>query len=190
MTQFHLTVFATFILTFASAALPANTVTTITPRSNQVMLVNGKATVTFVVSGQGNEDSDCGIWIDYGDGDSPDTRVVGRRDGVFPREFSHTFNRAGQFSVVARGQRVKQTFGCSGSASTSVTILDAPASRRRGSLTTACPDGWQLREGSHNRQTGAFTCVAAFPAQPIDCGRGLRYFERDNTIGCRAVGQR
>jgi hypothetical protein len=46
-----------------------------------------------------------------------------------------------------------------------------------------------MREGSFSRQTGAFTCAPAYPAQQLDCGPGLRYFEADNQIGCRPTGR-
>lgn len=172
-------------LVMTPAALAANSITSIAPSANPVTLVNGKAVARFIVSGDGGDGSDCGVWVNYGDEDSPDTRVVGRRDGPFPREFTHTFNRAGQFTVTARGERVKQVSGCGGAASTSINVVEPQSNRRRAASASACPDGWALREGSYNRQTGAFTCVPAPPAEQIDCGRGLRYFERDNTIGCR-----
>lgn len=174
-------------LAFAPAAWAA-TITTITPHADRVVLVDGKATVRFTVSGQTNEDTDCGMWIEYGDKGSPDTRIIGRSTGHLPREFDHSFGTAGQFTVTARGQRVKQTFGCSGDASTVVTVVEERQSRRRAAA-ESCPDGWMLREGSFNRQTGAFTCTPAYPAQQMDCGPGLRYFESDKQIGCRPTGR-
>lgn len=176
-----------FTLAFAPAAW-ATTITTITPSASRVMLNNGQAMIRFTVSGQGNEATDCGMWIDYGDGGSPDTRIIGRDEGQLPRAFDHTFSAPGQYTVTAKGQRVKQTFGCSGSASTLVTVLEERQSRRQAAA-QACPDGWMMREGSYNRQTGAFSCTPAYPAQQMDCGPGLRYFEADNQIGCRATGR-
>ncbi|TAN54992.1 MAG: hypothetical protein EPN19_04070 [Betaproteobacteria bacterium] len=184
-------IFALTTMAFALApAAWANTINRITPEADRVALSDGRATVNFMVSGQGSE-GDCGIWIDYGDQGSPDTRIVGRRDGMLPREFVHTFSRAGQFTVTAKGRRVKTTMGCDGEASTVVTVIDAGERRRRGPAAEAsCPAGWGLREGSFDRKTGAFTCVPAYPEQRIDCGPNLRYFERDGTLGCRARGER
>ncbi len=184
MKKSSLVTITAFALAFAPAAW-ADTITTITPDANRVVLVNGKATVNFLVSGQSNEATDCGMWIEYGDNGSPDTRIIGRDSGFLPREFTHTFAAPGQFTVTAKGQRVKQTFGCSGAASTTVTVVEERQGRRRVDA-QSCPDGWQLREGSYNRQTGAFTCAPAYPAQRMDCGPGLRYFEGENLIGCRA----
>lgn len=177
-------------LAFAPAAWAA-TVTTITPHANRVVLQNGQATIRFTVAGQGNEATDCGLWIEYGDNGSPDTRIVGREEGLLPRAFDHNFTAPGQYTVTAKGQRVKQTFGCSGTATTVVTVLEERQERqnRRQAAAQACPDGWMLREGSFKRDTGAFTCTPAYPAQQMDCGPGLRYFENDNMVGCRATGR-
>jgi hypothetical protein len=178
-------------LGLAPVAWAAGTISAITPATNRVVLVDGKATIRFMVSGQGNEGNDCGIWVNYGDNENPDTRIIGRSEGNFPREFSHSFNRAGQFTVTAKGERVKQTFGCDGQALTTVTVVAAPVAEaprereRWRDREAACPDGWQVREGTFKRDTGAFTCVAMYPQERMDCGRGLRYFERDGQIGCR-----
>lgn len=179
-----------FALALALApAAQADTITRITPEADRIALVNGQATVKFVVSGQSTE-GDCGIWIDYGDQGSPDTRIIGRRDGELPREFVHTFNRPGQFTITATGRSVKSTTGCSGAVSTVVTLVEASRDRRRGPAAEAsCPAGWELREGSFDRQTGAFSCAPAYPQQRINCGPDLRYFERDDTIGCRPRGE-
>lgn len=188
MTRSSLVALTTFALAFAPAAW-ADIIIRIAPEADRVALVDGKATVRFTVHGR-NTEGDCGIWIDYGDQGSPDTRIIGGRDGALPREFAHTFSRPGQFTVTALGKRVKTTFGCDGQASTVVTVVEAGRDRRRGPAAEAsCPPGWGLREGSFDRRTGAFTCVPAYPQQRIDCGPGLRYFERDGMLGCRARGE-
>jgi hypothetical protein len=176
-----------FALAFGPAAM-ANTITTIAPSASRVMLNSGQAMVRFTVSGQGNEATDCGMWIEYGDNGSPDTRIIGNDEGLLPRAFDHTFTAPGQYTVTAKGQRVKQTFGCSGATSTVVTVIEERQSRRQ-AASQACPDGWMMREGLFSRQTGAFTCAPAYPAQQLDCGPGLRYFEADNQIGCRPTGR-
>jgi len=188
MTRFQLVALTTITFALAPAAW-ADTITRITPEADRVALVDGKVTVKFTVSGQSSE-GDCGIWVDYGDQGSPDTRIIGRREGMLPREFMHTFGRPGQFTITAKGRRVKTTNGCDGEVSTVVTVVAAGGDRRRGpAVEASCPAGWGLREGSFDRRTGAFTCVPAYPQQRIDCGPGLRYFERDNMIGCRVRGE-
>jgi hypothetical protein len=164
----------------------ADLITRITPEADRVAMVDGKATVKFMIHGR-NTEGDCGIWVEYGDQGSPDTRVIGRRVGsTLPKEFEHTFSRPGRYTVTATGKRVKTTAGCEGEASTVVTVVEAGRERGRGpAAAAACPQGWGLREGSFDRRTGAFTCVPAYPQQRIDCGPGLRYFERDGMLGCR-----
>jgi hypothetical protein len=178
------------LITFALApAAWADLITRITPEADRVALVDGKATVRFTVSGR-NTEGDCGLWVEYGDQGSPDTRILGGRDGPLPREFMHTFTRPGQFTVTAIGKRVKTTAGCDGQASAVVTVVEAARERGRGPAAAAsCPPGWALREGSFDRRTGAFTCLPAYPQQRIDCGPGLRYFERDGMLGCRVRGE-
>lgn len=188
MNRTFLSALTTIACTFATAAW-ADTITRIAPEADRVALVNGQATVRFMVSGQ-STGGDCGVWVDYGDQGSPDTRIISRRDGMLPREFTHTFGRPGQYTVTATGRNVKTTMGCEGAASTVITVVDAAGERRRGPVAeAACPAGWALRDGSFDQRTGAFTCVPAYPEQRMDCGRGLRYFERDGMIGCRARGE-
>ena len=161
----------------------------IVPAADRVALVDGKATVKFMVNGQSNE-GECGLWVEYGDQSPPDTHIVGKKAGsTLPKGFEHTFTRPGQFTVTASGRRVKTAAGCEGQASTVVTVAEAGRERGRGSGPATCPAGWALREGSFDRRTGAFTCVPAYPQQRIDCGPGLRYFERDGMLGCRHRGQ-
>ena len=171
---------------FANAQA-AGTITKIEPSSAAVVLQDGKATVKFTVSGTAEEGDNCGLWIEYGDGDSPDTRIVNQKEGLFPRTFDHTFTKAGGFSVNAKGQRVKQTFGCVGSASTFVNVTAPaaakPAAAAKATPAAACPDGWQL--ASQNKNTGEFSCNAKPPAAKLACGPGLAYYEKGSTIGCR-----
>ncbi|OGA05365.1 MAG: hypothetical protein A3H35_14505 [Betaproteobacteria bacterium RIFCSPLOWO2_02_FULL_62_17] len=185
---------------FANAQAAGN-ITKIEPNTATAVLQDGKATVKFTVSGTAEEGDNCGIYIEYGDGDSPDTRIINQKEGLFPRTFDHTFTKPGGFSVKANGQRVRQTFGCNGSASTFVTIT-APAAQKAAAAAKAaeaaqkgaaagkaapaapaCPDGWQL--ASYNRNSGEFSCSAKAPAAKLACGPGTAYFEKGGTIGCR-----
>jgi hypothetical protein len=165
----------------------ANTITSIVPAAPTVPLDrDGKAATTFTVSGTGGSDA-CGIYINYGDGGSPDTRVISRTEGQLPRVFEHTFNKPGQYSVVVKGDRVKSTQGCVGTASTTINVVAQGGGRRRDAA-ASCPTGWGLVDGSFNRQTGAYSCAPAYPTERLDCGPGLRYFENAGTIGCRPRG--
>jgi hypothetical protein len=71
----------------------ANVVSGIVPSAERIALVDGKATVKFMVNGQAAE-SECGLRVEYGD-----QRLAGRPDhrrkagSTLPKEFEHTFTR-------------------------------------------------------------------------------------------------
>jgi hypothetical protein len=182
-------------LLFAAPAHAVGTISKIEPSATSAVLEGGKVTVKFTVTGTAEASDSCGLSINYGDGDSPDTRVVSKSDGLFPRVFEHTFNKPGGFSVKAKGERVKTTFGCAGGADTFVTVT-APAAApvagaKKGAAAQAaatppvCPDGWQVAANSVNRKTGEFACNAKPPANKMECGPGLAYYEKGSVIGCR-----
>jgi hypothetical protein len=170
--------------------MAANNIIAIAPEANRVALQDGSVTVRFRVSGQGNDESRCGVWISYGDQAAPDAQTMGRTNGVFSGEFAHTFTRPGEYTITARGEPVNQTGACGGVAGTKVSVVSDGREQRRDdrrSTSAACPNGWQISEGSFNRESGAFTCTPSYPAQRLECGRGLRYFEGDNVIGCQSM---
>jgi hypothetical protein len=179
-----------FTLTFAPAAWSANNITVIAPDANRVVLQEGNAPVRFSVSGQGNAEGHCGVWINYGDQSSPDMQTIGRPNGTFSGEFAHTFTRPGEYTITARGEPVNQTGACGGVAVTKISVVEGRGQSRddRRGAEVICPNGWQMREGSFNRENGAFSCTPSYPAQRMECGRGLRYFEGDNVIGCQSIG--
>jgi hypothetical protein len=118
-------------------------------------------------------------------------------NGVFSGDFAHTFTRPGEYTITATGEPVNQTGACGGVAGTKVSVVREGRGQRRDDrrddrrdVHAVCPDGWQLSEGSFDRASGAFSCTPSYPAQRMECGRGLRYFEGDNVIGCQATGRR
>lgn len=179
-----------FTFTFAPATWAANNITAIAPEANRVVLQNGNATVKFRVTGQGNNEDQCGVWISYGDQTSPDTHTMGRTNGMFSGEFAHAFTRPGEYTITAKGEPVNQTGACGGVAVSKISVVREGRGQwrddRRGAGVN-CPDGWQMSEGSFNRESGAFTCTPSYPVQRIECGRGLRYFEGNNVIGCQSM---
>ncbi len=180
---------------FVASAQAAGVVTKIEPSATSAALDNGKAVVKFTVTGTAEDNDNCGLWVDYGDGSNPDTRIVNQKEGLFPRTFEHAFTKAGGFSVKAYGQRVKTTLGCVGQSTTFVTVT-APAAASGAAKTAAagkaapaapsCPDGWQLVANSSTK-AGEFSCSAKAPAAKLACGPGLAYFEKGGVIGCRKV---
>lgn len=189
-----LVLFAAAALGFAALpeAVAFNKITKVEPSATRATLEGGKANVKFTVSGEAEESDICGIYVEYGDGLAPDTRVVSKKDGLFPRVFEHTFTREGQYTVRVKGERVKTTFGCSGEASTTVTIVGpaattgkaAKSGKEAAAAAPSCPGGWELVSRSFNQSTGAFSCSPKKP-NPISCGPGLAYFEKGGVIGCR-----
>lgn len=162
-------------------------ITKLEASAQAVTLQGGSATVKFTVIGEADENDSCGLYMRYGEGETPDTRIVSKADGLFPRTFEHTFRKAGTYVVSAKGERVKTTFGCNGEATVTITV-SAPAGASGAAPKSApgCPEGWELVKGSFNKKTGAFSCTAVAPAKKIDCGSKLAYFEKGGTIGCRA----
>lgn len=164
----------------ATAAL-AGDISSIQPNASTVTLQGGRAVVNFSVGGSAAGNENCGYYVDYGDGNSGDSRVVSRANGQFTRPHQRVFDKPGTYTIEAAGRRHKQTTACYGQASTQVTVLAAAAAA---APMPTCPEGWALNERSVNRRTGAFNCIAK-PAVELQCGPGLRYYERDGIIGCR-----
>lgn len=164
-----------------SAALAAD-ISSIQPSASSVTLQGGKATVNFTVGGMAGGNENCGYFVDYGDGNAGDSRATGNTSGQFTRPHQRTFVNQGTYTVQASGRRHKTTLACNGQVSTTVTVVAAAAAPAW--TQSACPEGWALNERSVNRRTGAFNCTAK-PAVELQCGPGLRYYERDGIIGCR-----
>jgi hypothetical protein len=163
----------------------------IVPSATNVTLDGGKAVVRFTVSGTAASQDRCGYFIEYGDGGSPDSRILEKENGRFTRSHEHIFSNPGTYTIKATGRHVKTTPGCNGATSTTITVVASRAQGRaerradRRAATFACPEGWLLNEKSVNRSTGAYSC-APKPAVQLVCAEGLRYFERDGIVGCRA----
>ena len=188
---------ALFALAVPGPALANGNLTKIEASPASATLDGGKATVKFTLSGTAESTDNCGFWVDYGDGQSPDTRILSSGDGLFPRTLERSFVRPGTYKVAAKGQRVKTTLGCQGEVSTTVTIAAAsttaaaPAAAAKGApaakaaaAAPSCPEGWKL-DGAADRKTGAFACNTQPPAKKLECGPGLKYFEKSGQIGCR-----
>jgi len=168
-------------LALSVAAALAGDISSIQPSASSITLQGGKAVVNFTVGGSAAGNESCGYFVEYGDGNAGDSRVISKTNGQFSRPHQRTFVNPGTYTVEASGRRHKQTLACNGQAGTVVTVLAAAAW-----TPPACPEGWALNERSVNRRTGAFNCTAK-PAVELQCGAGLRYYERDGIIGCREI---
>ncbi|MBM3346950.1 MAG: hypothetical protein FJY55_10735 [Betaproteobacteria bacterium] len=177
----------------ATGAMATAKIEKIEPASPSVTLEGGKATVKFTIGGSSDDKDNCGFWVDYADGDSPDTRVLNRSEGLLPRVMEHTFTKPGTYTVKVKGQRVKTTLGCNGEASGVVNIVvpggakAAPAAKAATATPLApnCPDGWQLQAKSVDKKTGAFACASKLPENKLECGPGLTYYQTATALGCR-----
>lgn len=176
----------------STSAIAAAKIEKIEPAAPTATLEGGKATVKFTVTGSADSRDNCGFWIEYGDGDSPDTRILNSAEGLFPRVMEHSFGRPGTYTVKIKGQRVKTTLGCLGEASTVVNVV-APAGAKAADAKAAvaavaapsCPDGWQVQGRSVDKKSGAFACGPKMPEKKVECGKGLSYYETAAVVGCR-----
>jgi hypothetical protein len=178
----------------SSSAIAAAKIEKIEPAAPTATMEGGRATVKFTITGSADSRDNCGFWIEYGDGDSPDTRVLNSADGLFPRVMEHSFARPGTYTVKIKGQRVKTTLGCLGEASTVVNVV-APAAAKAGDTKAgaaavavaapSCPDGWQVQAKSVDKKSGAFACGPKMPDKKLECGKGLSYYETAAVVGCR-----
>ena len=183
-------------MSVAGGAIAAAKIEKIEAPSPSVTMEGGKATVKFTIGGSSDDRDNCGFWVDYGDGSNPDTRILTKGEGLFPRVMEHTFTKAGSFTVKVTGQRVKVTLGCNGEASSVINVVapaaaaaadkGAPAKAAAATpLAPSCPDGWQVQAKSVDKKSGAFACGPKMPEKKMQCGPGLAYYETASAVGCR-----
>jgi hypothetical protein len=160
------------------------------------------AQVKVTVSGA--DEGNCGLRVEYGNGDADVTKMSAGKDN-FPRSFTKTYNKAGTYTVIAKGGKEGSTFGCPGEVKTTVTIAEAPkpvaaASAGGGAKPAAgvaaapapvCPEAYNLDKKSVNKKTGAFACYATKgakkPEKMIDCPDGTESYATAKSAGCRKV---
>lgn len=152
-----------------------------------------KVTVT------GEDEGICGLRVEYGNGDVDVTKMSKDKDN-FPRSFNKSYNKAGTYTIIAKGGRDGSAFGCTGEAKTQVVIAEAPkaaapaAAPAVAAAAPACPEGYALNEKSVNKKTGAFSCAAKKdakkPEKALECPAGTEYYASNakaTTLGCRVA---
>jgi hypothetical protein len=158
----------------------------------------GQVGTPLKVTVTGEDEGICGLRVEYGNGDVDVTKMNKGKDD-FPRSFNKTYNKAGTYTIVAKGGKDGNTFGCTGEARTQVVIAEAPkpaatapaAAVPVASGAASCPDGYKLNTKSVNKKTGAFTCAgtkgAKKPEKALECAPGAEYFSNASgtTLGCR-----
>lgn len=141
--------------------------------------------VKITLVGEEGASQNCGVRVEFGDGDGTDIKISSK-EGFFPRTLSKTYAKPGTYAISAKGKRVTTHFGCAGEASAKLTVEGSASAAKEAA---ACPQGWQQVKGSA-KPDGSFACQAVKPAGKIDCGPGLTYFEKGDTLGCRKAGRK
>ncbi len=140
----------------------------------------------------------CGFVVSYGDGASLDGVSDAQTAGPFVS--THTYTKAGTYSVTLGGRNVQSHPNCGGGEKAArLTVVDAPkaaavqapAAVSASASAGPCPANWKLVSKSRNAKTGAFSCTAksgtALPATNPTCPGDLTYFEnaKKRLLGCR-----
>jgi hypothetical protein len=139
-----------------------------------------QVTVTF----DNADNPNCNVRLHFGDGTNRDHKVNQAKDVPLVR--SHTYAKAGQYTVKAEGKTALPMLKCLGANQTALVKVVAAAAQAPG-----CPAGWKLDARSVNKKTGAYTCAAkpgtAMPAARPDCPAPLSSFENKTRgqFGCR-----
>lgn len=194
--QVRMPKFALFLLGMgASVAVHAASITGISI-SPSVARVGEEVRIT--ITGDSSDSNNCGIRLQFGDVIPTESFNLADR-GNLPLTIVKTFNRPGTVKVDALGRKAGPlTFGCNGEASTTLRVVAgsavAPATGAVGTGVVGgvvggpppaeCPPGWQMIAGQNNPERG-FTCAPLRPAQPLVCGPGLVYYEKDGLMGCK-----
>ena len=110
---------ASALLAFAGAALPGQIV------GVKVEPATARVGDQVKVTVEGEDESICGLRVEYGNGDVDVTKMRAGRDD-FPRSFMKSYNQPGTYILIAKGGRDGTAFGCMGEVKTTVTILEAP----------------------------------------------------------------
>jgi hypothetical protein len=148
----------------------------------------------------------CGMKVMLGDGRAEELKINQAKD--VPFVLTHTYTKAGSYTVIAEPKRSGSALKCSGKNITkvvSVAALPAPvaaaptAAPAPAPATQAmpakpaslCPEGWTLAKPGVNAKTKAFSCTAKpgtkIPEPKITCPGDLTYSEnsKKGQIACR-----
>ncbi len=149
------------------------------------------------VTVDGTDEGICGLRVEYGNGEFDLTKMSEGKD-KFPRSFMKSYNKAGTYTVTAKGGRDGSAMGCPGETKATVTIAEAPkpvavapaAPVAVAAAAPACPDGYVLNKASVQK-TGAYACAAkkgaVKPEKAMECPAGTEYFAtpKGSSLGCK-----
>lgn len=129
----------------------------------------------------------CNVRVYFGDGGKTDQKI--NQDKDVPKVVTHTYKKAGSFTVKAEGKTDLPLPKCSGVTRSAIVKVAAVAPAVAAG--PSCPEGWKLSAVSVNKKSGAYTCTAkagtALPAAKPVCAAPLGYFENQSKgqLGCR-----
>jgi hypothetical protein len=153
------------------------------------------------VTVDGTNEGVCGLRVEYGNGDVDVTKMSEGKDN-FPRSFMKSYNKAGTYTVIAKGGKDGSTFGCPGETKTTVTIAEAPkpvaaaapaaVAKPAAAAAPTCPDGYKLNAKSVDKKSGAYSCAGAKGVKmldkPLECSEKTEFFSntssKGTTLGC------
>ena len=150
-----------------------------------------KITATF----DNAENPNCNVRVNFGDGVSKDFKINQAKD--VPLVASHTYTKAGDFTVRAEGKTALPMLKCNGVTKSAMVKVVAPlppvaAAMPAKAAGLSCPEGWKLSAAGVSKKSGAYTCTAkagtALPTTKPECPAPLGYFENKSKgqLGCRA----
>jgi hypothetical protein len=154
-----------------------------------------------------NADSpNCGMKIALGDGRAEEAKINQAKD--VPYVLTHTYTKAGNYTVVAEPKRSGTSLKCAGKNINKTVVVSAAPSAAAAAVpaapaaapavqampakpTSPCPEGWALAKPGVNAKTKAFSCTAKpgtkIPEPKITCPGNLTYSEnsKKGQLSCR-----
>ena len=165
-------------------------------------------TVTATVGLESANAPNCGLRVCWGDGAVTERKINDPKE--MPFVTTHTYAKAGDYTVVADPGRVGGSLGCVGKKMNAMVKVVAPpppppppppvaaapaaaasASAPKAAMGPSCPEGWKLDAKSVVKKTGAYACSAkagtAIPDKKPVCPGELSYFEnsKKGMFGCK-----
>ena len=161
-------------------APPANRITGI--ETNREMIAAETPTEIAI---SGTLVARCGLVVDYGDGTRSGNVVS--ESSPFPLRLNHTYPKSEDVIVRVTGADQGSAPPCEGAVEAAVHVSPAGSKIEYITLTTGCPEGWQLK-GAVNADK-SFRCApipdASAPTNLIHCLHEMKYFVKDGHVGCR-----
>ena len=190
-------------LVLVALALVAGTVSAQTLKSIRVDTAQAQVgqTVTATVGLESANAPNCGLRVRWGDGAVTERKINDAKE--MPFVTTHTYAKAGDYTVVADPGKVGGSLGCVGKKMNAMDKVVAPppppvaaapaagASAPRTAIGPTCPADWKLNAKSVVKKTGAYACTAkagtALPDKKPACPGELTYYEnsKKGLLGCK-----